>query len=116
VDPSGKRVALGEGPPDPFRFIKFFELSDVRLALAERDGQGEEVRDGVCIHDLLKGTMFSTALQAGDIVTAIDGIKATSREVFRKLLRKRLAQGGPRITFTVRRAGEIVEVAVPVKD
>jgi membrane-associated protease RseP (regulator of RpoE activity) len=116
VDPDGKRTTLGEGTPDPFAIVKFFELSDVGLAVAERDRQGEAVRDGVFLKEVRKGTLFAPGLQAGDIVTAIDGTKATSQEVFRKLLRKQLAQGGPRITFTVRRAGQTTEVAVPVKD
>jgi hypothetical protein len=112
----GKKVILKEGDPDRFAFIKFFELSEVGLKVTDRDGQGEAVRDGVWLKEVRKGTLFSSALQAGDIVTAIDGTKAASQEVFRRLLRKRLAQGGPRITFTVRRAGQTAEVAVPVKD
>jgi hypothetical protein len=116
LNADGKKPVLKEGTPDPFAFVKFFELSDVGLTVAERDGQGEAVRDGVCIQEVRKGTMFSSTLQAGDIVTAIDGTKATSKEDFRKLLRKRLARGGPRITFTVRRAGKTSEIAVPVKD
>jgi hypothetical protein len=116
LDPNGKKVALKEGATDPFAFVKFFELSDVGLAVAERDGQGEAVRDGVFLKEVRKGTLFALGLQAGDIVTAIDGTKAASQEVFRRLLRKQLAKGGPRITFTVRRAGLTAEVAVPVKD
>jgi hypothetical protein len=115
-DPHGKKVALKEGTPDPFAFVKFFELSDVGLTVAERDGQGEAVRDGVCIQEVRKGTMFASTLQAGDILTAVEGTKATSKEDFRRLLRKRLARGGPRITFTVRRAGQTSDLAVPVKD
>jgi S1-C subfamily serine protease len=84
--------------------------------VAERDGQGGAVRDGICIKEVRKGTPFSSALQAEDVVTAIDGTKAASQEVFRRLLRKRLAQGGPRLTFTVRRGEKTAEVAVPVKD
>jgi hypothetical protein len=102
--------------PDPLAFVKFFELSDVGLTVAERDGKGEPVRDGVCLKDVRKGTIFSPALQAGDVVTAVDGTKAASQEGLRKLLRKRLAQGGPRITFTVRRAGQTSTVSIPVKD
>jgi S1-C subfamily serine protease len=89
---------------------------DFRGMHAERDGKGEPVRDGVCIKEVRQGTMFSPALQAGDVVTAVDGTKAASQEVLRKLLRKQLARGGPRITFTVRRAGQTSTVSIPVKD
>jgi hypothetical protein len=116
LDRNGKKILLKDGTPDPFAFIKFFELSDVGLTVAEPEGPGEPVQDGVCLKEVRKGSPFSPALQAGDVVTAIDGTKAASQEVFRRLLRKRMAQGGPRITFTVRRAGQNVEVAVRVKD
>jgi hypothetical protein len=117
LDPEeNKKVAVKEGDPDRFAFLKFFELSDVGLTMAEREGRGEAVQDGVCIREVRKDSTFSPALQAGDVVTAIDGTKAASPEAFRRLLRKRLAQGGPWITFTVRRAGQTAGVAVPVKD
>jgi hypothetical protein len=116
AEPGRKNLVLLEDTPDPFAFVKFFELSDVGLTVAERDGQGEAVRDGVCIQEVRKGALFASTLQAGDVVTAIDGTKATAKEDFRRLLRKRLARGGPRLTFTVRRAGQTSEVAVPVKD
>jgi hypothetical protein len=102
--------------PDPLAFVKFFELFDVGLTVAEPDGQGEAVQDGVCLKEVRKGTMFSPVLQAGDVVTAIDGTKTASQEVLRKLLRKQLARGGPRITLSVRRAGKTSDIAVPVKD
>ncbi len=115
-NPFADREVGTKETPDPFAFVKFFELSDVGLTVAERDGKGEPVRDRVCIKEVRKGLIFSPALQAGDVVTAVDGIKASSPEVLRKLLRKQLARGGPRITFTVRRAGQTTEIAVPVKD
>ncbi len=113
---NGKRTFLKNGAPDPLRFVKFFELSDVGLEVADRDGQGEPVRDGICIKDVRKGTAFSLVLQANDVITAVDGTKAVSQEIFRKLLRKQLARGSLRITFTVRRAGRTLDVAAPVKE
>jgi hypothetical protein len=114
--PDGKKVVLKDGVPDPFRFVKFFEPSDVGLTVAEQDAQGKAARDGVCVREVRKGTPFSPALQAGDVITALDGIKAGSKEVFRKLLRRQLARGGPRMTFTIVRSGQTVSVPVSVKD
>jgi hypothetical protein len=116
LDAEGKKVVIKEGTADPFGFVKFFELSDVGLRVVEDGERGEVVREGVRIKDIGKGTPFSAALQAGDVLTAIDGTKASSKEAFRKLLRKRMARGGPRITFTVLRAGKTMEATIPVKD
>jgi hypothetical protein len=115
-DAEGKKVAMKEGTADPFGSVKFFEAADVGLAIADRDGKGEPLRDSICLKEVGKGSLFSSALQAGDVVTAIDGKKAPSQEAFRKLLRRQLARGGPRITFTVLRAGQTSTVSVPVKD
>jgi hypothetical protein len=71
---------------------------------------------GVWIKDVRPGTAFSDGLCAGDIVTAIDEKKTQTTDVFRKVLRRKLAEGGPVISFTIRRSGKTFEVPIPVKD
>jgi S1-C subfamily serine protease len=55
-------------------------------------------------------------LRPGDVITAIDEKKTPTIEIFRRVLRRTLAEGGPLITFTVQRAGKTLEVTLPVKD
>jgi hypothetical protein len=54
-------------------------------------------------------TPFSGGLHYSEIITAIDKMKTPSKESFRKVLRRKLAEGGPTITFTVRRTDKILE-------
>lgn len=72
--------------------------------------------DGVWIKEVRKDSLLSTALRNGDIITAIEGSKTPSKEVFRKTLRRKLAEGGPTLSFTVRRGKETLDVIIPVKD
>jgi hypothetical protein len=112
----GKRIIIKDGTPDPVGFVKFFEFSDVGLAVSDRDQKEEPIQDGVRLKDVRKDSTFASGLRTGDVVTALDGTKATSPEVFRRLLRRKLGQGGPILTFTVRRGKEILDVDIPIKD
>jgi hypothetical protein len=102
----------------PNRLVKFFDPADVGLlARAFIDEKGGLVPDGgTWIVEAREGTPFASGLRARDVVTAIDELRTPSIEVFRKVLRKKLAEGGPTITFTVRRAGKTLDVPVAVKD
>jgi hypothetical protein len=73
-------------------------------------------RAGVEIKKIRKGTPFNAGLRGGDIVTAIDETKTPTKAIFRKILRRKLAEGGPLITFTVLRSGKTLDVSIPVKD
>ncbi|HEY7156128.1 MAG TPA: PDZ domain-containing protein, partial [Gemmataceae bacterium] len=102
--------------PDPVGFVKFFELSDVGLTVSNRDQKDEPSRDGVRLKDVRKDSPFASGLRAGDVVTALEGTKATSPEIFRRLLRRKLGQGVPLLTFTVRRSGKTLDVPIPMKE
>jgi hypothetical protein len=112
----GKKIIIKDGTPDPVGLVKFFELSDVGLTVSDRDQKEEPLQNGVRLKDVRKDSPFASGLRAGDVVTALDGTKATSPEVFRRLLRRKLGQGDPILTFTVRRSGKTLDVPIPMKD
>ena len=111
------RLIIKDGTPDPLGgFVKFFELSDVGLTVSDRDQKEDPIQDGVLLKDVRKDSPFASGLRAGDVVTALDRTKATSPEVFRRLLRRKLGQGGPILTFSVRRGERTVDMSIPIKD
>jgi hypothetical protein len=113
----GKKLIIKDGTPDPLGgFVKFFELSDVGLTVSDRDQKEDPIQDGVLLKDVRKDSPFASGLRAGDVVTALDRTKATSPEVFRRLLRRKLGQGGPILTFSVRRGERTVDMSIPIKD
>jgi hypothetical protein len=112
----GKTIDLSDGTPDPLAFVKFFELADVGLTAADQHPRQQPDAEGVLLKDVSKDSPFTSRLRAKDEVTAIDGTKVTSTENFRRLLRRKLAQGGPILTFTVRRAKETLDVPISIKD
>ena len=71
---------------------------------------------GVQIGEIRKGAPFVAGLREGDIITAIDEKQTPTKELFRKVLRGKLAEGGPLITLTVRRGEKKLAVPIPVKD
>jgi hypothetical protein len=68
-----------------------------------------DIGAGVQIKKVRKGSPFAGGLHESEIVTAIDKQKTLSKESFRKVLRRKLAEGGPILTFTVRRTDKILE-------
>lgn len=68
-----------------------------------------EVGAGVQIKKVRKGSPLARGLHESEIITAIDKEKTPSKESFRKVLRRKLAEGGPIINFTVRRTDKILE-------
>jgi hypothetical protein len=117
--------------PAPKSPVKFFNPTTVGLTVWQLYGNGKawpdgmrftdrEGRpvygDGVWIKELRKDSPFAAGLRAEDVITAIDEKKTPSKAIFRKLLRRKLAEGGPTITFTVRRAGKTVDVPIAIKD
>lgn len=64
---------------------------------------------GVQVKKVRKGAPFAGGLHESDIVIAIDQEKTPSKESFRKVLRRKLAEGEPITTFTVRRTDKILE-------
>ncbi len=111
-----KTIDLNDGTPNPLAFVKFFELADVGLAaedLVRRENSGAE---GVRLQAVGKESPFAAGLHAGDVITAIEEEKTPTTEIFRRVLRRKLAQGGPLLTVTVRRSGKTMDVPLPVKD
>jgi hypothetical protein len=101
----------------PNGFVKFFHPWDVGIsAWNVLDKKGQVVPDGTQIIKLREGTPFASKLRAKDLVTAIDETKTPTFEVFRKALRRKLAENIPTITFTVQRADKILEVPISLKD
>lgn len=105
-----------DGTPDPLGFVKFFELADVGLVAEDLPPREKLPTKGVRLKEVRKDSPFAAGLRVGDVITAIAGKKSPTTEVFRKALRRTLAEGGPFITFTVQRAGKPVDVPIPVKD
>lgn len=97
-------------------FVKFFDPVDVGIIAYNYYRKGKVVPNGARILKVCEGTPFASKLQPEDAVTAIDETKTPTFEVFRRVLRRKLAEGGPLITFTVRRADKTLEVPIPVKD
>lgn len=114
--PDEKTIDLKDGSPDPLAFVKFFELADVGIAAEDLPLRDKMHANGVRLKDVRKESQFAAGLRAGDVITAIEEKKTTTIEIFRRVLRRKLAEGGPLITFTVFRAGKTIEVPIPVKD
>jgi hypothetical protein len=114
--PNEETLGLKDGTPDPLAFVKFFELADVGLAVEDVAPRDKAETTGVRLKDVRKDSPFAAGLRAGDVMIAIDEKKTPTTEVFRKFLRRTLAEGGPIITFTVHRAGKTLDVPMPVKD
>jgi hypothetical protein len=112
----GKTIDLKDGTPDPLAFVKFFELADVGLIAADAPAGEKPDAEGVRLQDVSKKSPFATGLRRDDVVTAIEEKKTPTKETFRRVLRRKRAEGGPIITFTVRRAGKTLEVPIAVKD
>ena len=118
-DQAGVELAGGvvQGPPkkrvrasrleskvcDALGPVRFFEPSRYGIAVAPDKG-GVRVKAADREKPLGKA-----GLRAGDLVLALDGTPADSPESFRRLLRRRVAEGGEAV-FRVRRGGKEAEV------
>jgi hypothetical protein len=116
VLPDGTKVDLKDGTPDPLAFVKFFELADVGLRAEDLPKREKSTADGVRIKEMKKDSPFAAGLRSGDVITAIEERKTPTTETFRRVLRRKLARGGPTITFTVRRSDKTLGVPIAVKD
>lgn len=111
--------------------MKFFDPAALDLTVWQvyQDGQhfpdGVQLIDeqgrprlggGVWIKEVGKESPFDARLRAGDVITATGEVKTSSKPIFRKVLRRKLAEGGPTLTFKVRRGKETLDVPIPVKD
>ncbi len=110
----GAQFTFSSGGPN--RFVKFFDPAAAGLKVRGDEPDNRQLREGVRIVEVGGESPFAGKLFAEDVITAIDEKKIPSMEVFRKILRRKLAEGGPIITFTVRREAKILDVLVPVRD
>jgi hypothetical protein len=113
---NGKESELKEGMHDPLAFVKFFELADVGLTAEDLPHREKADADGVLLKDMRKNSPFAAGLRKGDVITAVEDKKTPTIETFRRVLRRKLAEGGPSIILTLRRAGKSLDVSIPVKD
>jgi hypothetical protein len=109
---SMKMSAISAGTPNSF--VKFFDPKVVGLTVEYQ--RNPSFGDGVWIKAVRKDTPFAAGLRDEDLITAIDSIKVPSMEIFRKVLRRKLAEGGPILTFTVQRWGKTMDVPIAIKD
>jgi hypothetical protein len=104
------RCVVRENERNPLGRVRFFDPAEAGVEVAPD-------KDGVKVKEAPRDRPFASAgLRPGDVVTALDGARTDSPEVFRKLLRAALAGEGPSLTLTVQRSGKTLTVAVPVKD
>jgi hypothetical protein len=85
--------------------LKFFDPRQVGLEVAESAG-------GVAVKSAVAGKPFAKAgFHNGDLLTEVDGKAVTGAKQFRRLLRRAVADGGE-TWFTVRRAGQVLQLSV----
>jgi hypothetical protein len=110
--------SIDTGNSNPLGVVKFFDPKEVGLVVTRRpyDSEKRLVPEGLLVTEVAKDKPFASAIRWGDVIHAIDGLKASTPEDFRKLLRKRLAQEELTITFTVERSGTTLEVPVRMRE
>jgi hypothetical protein len=97
---------LKEAQPIPLGFVKFFDPAREGIAVEAAEG-------GVRVKDADAAKPFAKAgLRKGDLIVSLGGEPVASPEVFRRVLRAKMAVG-ENILFRVRREGRNVEVSVP---
>jgi len=114
--PSGETIDLKDGTPDPLAFVKFFELSDVGITAENFTPREKSEPTGVRLKVVRKESPFAAGFRPDDVITAIEDKKTLTSEIFRRVLRRKLAEGGPILTCTVRRSGKTLSVPLLVKD
>ena len=101
-------VVMRENDLSGLGIIKFFEPKSVGIEV----GAGT---DGVQVRHLRKETPFAKVLSVGDVVTVIDRARTPSPEVFRRVLRKALANVGSDMAVSIRRDGVTRDVKIPIE-
>ncbi|MBI1913153.1 MAG: PDZ domain-containing protein [Planctomycetes bacterium] len=104
-----KNSVIKEKDPNPLGFVKFFDPARAGIEVNQADG-------GVRIKAATEGKRFARAgLKAGDVIATIDGEAIKDPESFRRLLRRKLAEGG-KGKLNVRRGEKTLEVRISWKD
>jgi membrane-associated protease RseP (regulator of RpoE activity) len=112
----GKTIDLTKnGAGDPFAFVKFFELADLGITAEDLPPHEKSDALGVLLKEVRKDSPFANGLRPGDRIIALEEKKTTTTEIFRRILRRKLAEDEPTITFTVRHSGRTLDVPIPMK-
>jgi hypothetical protein len=100
---------IRENEQEQLGLIRFFELTQAGVEV-------EADKGGVRVKRVEDGKPFARAgLKPGDVVLALGGTAADSPEEFRRLVRRKLAEGADAF-LKLRRTGKVLEIAVPLKD
>jgi hypothetical protein len=98
-----------EKETNPLGFVTFFDPAKVGIKVEKADG-------GLRVKEAGKDKPFARAgLRADDFVVAVDGDTVKDPEVFRRLLRAKLAVEGE-LLLKVRRGEQTLELRVPCKE
>ena len=101
-------MMLRENEAVPLGFIRFFNTADAGITVA---AAGKEV----AVKVVTPGKPFARArLRSGDVLISVDGTSVPSPESFRRLLRRKLAEGKD-ATFKIRRGDKSLAIRVPCK-
>jgi hypothetical protein len=93
----------------PLGFVTFFDPAKIGISIEKADG-------GLRVKEAARDKPFARAgLRADDLLTAVNGDTVKDPEVFRRLLRAKLAVEGEMV-FKVRRGEQTLELRVPCKD
>jgi S1-C subfamily serine protease len=102
----GPLTRVQEGQTRPFNFIQFFDPSQYGISV-------EAGRNAVRVKEVAARKPFAEAgVQVGDVVAAMGDLTTDSPEAFRRVLRRRIAEGND-IVFKVRRGDRPLEITVP---
>jgi hypothetical protein len=94
---------------NPLGFVTFFDPAKIGISVEKADG-------GLRVQEAAKDKPFTRAgVRAGDLVVALDGAAVTDPEVFRRLLRAKVASEGE-LAVKLRRGEQTLELRVPCKD
>jgi hypothetical protein len=108
-DTDGKDTLIQEKEPNPLGFVKFFDPARAGIEVRQAE-------DGVRVKTAFEGKRFARAgLKAGDLIAALDGEAIKDPESFRRLLRRKLAEGGAS-KLKVRRGEKTLEIPITWKD
>jgi S1-C subfamily serine protease len=100
---------IKENQPVPLGLVRFFDPAQAGIRV-------EAAKEGVRVKDAAVDKPFAqVGLKAGDIILTLGGTAVESPDSFRRLLRRKIAEGGQTV-FKLRRGEKVLEIAVPLKD
>jgi hypothetical protein len=98
-------VSITENEPHPFGFVKWFEPENVGLAMRQVDGSWR-IAEGAG-----SKVLTQSGLRPEDMILAVDDTEIKTAEAYRRLVRRKLAEGKDMV-FHVRRLNKPLEITV----